>query len=101
MATPGLHNVRNAAAATVMAVHLGADIEPAQRKVAELGLGDRVRFLGHRDDAREQSERSRKVQRDLDQSYPGLPVCTIERMSPPPSGLESLAEMGARITTRR
>lgn len=53
------------------------------------------------DDAREQSERSRKVQRDLDQSYPGLPVCTIERMNPPPSGLESLAEMGANITAAR
>ena len=51
------------------------------------------------DDARAQSERSRRVRQDLERSYPDLPVCAIERMNPPPSGLESLAEMGARITT--
>jgi len=50
------------------------------------------------DAAREQSERSRRVRQDLDRSYPDLPVCTVERMNPPPSGLESLAEMGRRIT---
>jgi anion-transporting ArsA/GET3 family ATPase len=50
------------------------------------------------DDARAQSERSRRVREDLERSYPDLPVCAIERMSPPPSGLASLAEMGARIT---
>ena len=50
------------------------------------------------DDAREQADRSRKVRQDLERSYPDLPVCAIERMSPPPTGLQSLAEMGARIT---
>ncbi len=50
------------------------------------------------DGARQQSERSRKVQQDLERTYPDIPVCTIERMSPPPSGLESLADMGSRIT---
>jgi len=50
------------------------------------------------DDAREQAERSRKVRHDLERSYPELPVCAIERMNPPPTGLESLAKMGSRIT---
>ncbi len=50
------------------------------------------------DAAREQSERSRRVRQDLERSYPDLPVCTVERMSPPPSGLESLAKMGAQLT---
>lgn len=63
--------------------------------VDEAGLRRAVEVY---DDARTQSERSRKVRHDLERSYPSLPVCTIERMSPPPSGLESLAEMGARIT---
>lgn len=64
--------------AQVLIAGEGPDIEPAQRKVAELGLGDRVRFLGHRDDARE-------LMCGLDvlvntSHYEGMPISVLEAM---------------------
>ena len=50
LATPGLHNVRNAVAATVMAVQLGADVEPAQRALGRFGgVARRFQVRGERD----------------------------------------------------
>lgn len=50
LATPGLHNVRNAVAATVMASSLGADIEPAQRALGRFGgVARRFQVRGERD----------------------------------------------------
>lgn len=50
LATPGLHNVRNAAAATVMAVQFGAGIEPAQRALGRFGgVARRFQVRGERD----------------------------------------------------
>jgi anion-transporting ArsA/GET3 family ATPase len=44
--------------------------------------------------ARAQSDRARRVQLDLERSYPDMPVCTVARVHPPPTGLEALLEMG-------
>ena len=44
--------------------------------------------------ARVQSDRARRVQHDLERSFPQMPVCTVERVHPPPTGLEELLAMG-------
>ncbi len=50
LATPGLHNARNATAAIVMAQHIGADIESAQRALAKFGgVARRFQFRGELD----------------------------------------------------
>lgn len=50
LATPGLHNVRNAVAATVMATELGAELEPAQRALGRFGgVARRFQVRGERD----------------------------------------------------
>lgn len=50
LATPGLHNVRNAVAATVMALELGADVDAAQRALARFGgVARRFQVRGERD----------------------------------------------------
>ncbi len=50
LATPGLHNVRNAVAATVMAITLGADVAPAQRALGRFGgVARRFQVRGERD----------------------------------------------------
>ena len=51
LATPGLHNVRNAVAATVMATRLGAEIEPAARALGRFGgVARRFQVRGERDE---------------------------------------------------
>ncbi len=77
----------------------------AHESVLREALGDQLdseaelhRVIEVYDAAREQSERSRRVRLDLERSYTQVPICVVERMYPPPSGLESLAEMGARLT---
>ncbi|MEM6294414.1 MAG: ArsA-related P-loop ATPase [Myxococcota bacterium] len=79
----------------------------AHESVLQEALGDQLdgldalqRVIEVYDDAREQSERSRRVRLDLERSYPRIPVCVVERMTPPPSGLDSLAAMGAALTGR-
>jgi anion-transporting ArsA/GET3 family ATPase len=47
--------------------------------------------------ARAQSERARRVQHDLERSYPELSVCTVERMHPPPIALDELLAMGRTL----
>lgn len=50
LATPGLHNVRNAVAATVMADRLGADLAAAQRALGRFGgVARRFQVRGERD----------------------------------------------------
>lgn len=66
----------------------------------DVGAQELARGIEIYDAAREQSDRAARVRRDLERSYPGLSVSAIERMSPPPSGLESLREMGDRLVGR-
>jgi len=47
--------------------------------------------------ARAQSDRARRVQLDLERSYPDMPLCTVERVHPPPTGLEDLLAMGQSL----
>ncbi len=50
LATPGLHNVRNATAATVMALQLGADVDAARRALGRFGgVARRFQLRGERD----------------------------------------------------
>jgi UDP-N-acetylmuramate--alanine ligase len=50
LATPGLHNVRNAVAATVAAIAMGADLEAARGALARFGgVARRFQLRGQRD----------------------------------------------------
>ena len=44
--------------------------------------------------ARTQSDHARRVQLDLERSYPEMDVCPIERLHPPPTTLDDLLHMG-------
>lgn len=50
LATPGLHNVRNATAAVVMAIEVGADVDAARRALGRFGgVARRFQLRGERD----------------------------------------------------
>jgi hypothetical protein len=51
-------------------------------------------------DARDQSERTHEVRRDLEGAYPDFPICILERVDPPPTGLSELRRMGAILEHR-
>ena len=61
---------------------------------ADTGL---ARFAHTYEGARVQSLRVHEVENDLVRSYPELPICSIPRMSPPPSSLEELRSMGTAL----
>lgn len=48
-------------------------------------------------DVRAQADRAHRVQADLEASHPAVPVCTLERLWPPPTGLDALFQMGAGL----
>ncbi len=47
--------------------------------------------------ARAQSDRARRVQHDLERSFPHMPVATLQRVHPPPTGLDDLLAMGRAL----
>lgn len=57
----------------------------------ELALAQVITTYG---DARVQSEHARAVQRELERTVPGVPVCAVPRRHPPPNGLGELREIG-------
>jgi anion-transporting ArsA/GET3 family ATPase len=44
--------------------------------------------------ARAQSTRATRAHRELERDYPDIPICPLVRMSPPPTSLDELREMG-------